>query len=176
MDAKLLLERLHEAQADGLEIIGPEQLAQALAEHAGLPLLLEDHPLLHEVAPLLAARGVIEFNFLSAMPADQAGMGQIATLVMVAAGAIPETGSLIITARSPLAFRLSGCPRQHIIIVPQERAGLTLAQALTWTAQEPSGLVSWLTGPSRTADIEKTLVLGAQGAESLVVLIYNPES
>ncbi|MDD3579767.1 MAG: LUD domain-containing protein [Desulfobacca sp.] len=176
MDFELLLIRLAEAQAHGREIIGLEQLAQALAERANQPLVLEDHPWLQKVAPRLAAQGVTDFNFLSEMPPDQAGMAQINTLVTVAAGAIPETGSLIITAQSPLAFRLSGCPRQHIIIVPQERAGLTLAQALELTAQEPSGLVSWLTGPSRTADIEKTLVLGAQGAESLEVLIYCPES
>ncbi len=41
--------------------------------------------------------------------------------------------------------------------------------------QEPSGLVTWITGPSRTADIEKVLVLGAQGASELIVIVYQEE-
>ena len=65
-----------------------------------------------------------------------------------------------------MAFRLSLCPRRHIVVIPADRAALTLAEALTLTAREPSGLVSWITGASRTADIEKVLVLGAQGPQS----------
>jgi L-lactate utilization protein LutC len=34
-------------------------------------------------------------------------------------------------------------------------------------------MVSWLTGPSRTADIEKVLVLGAQGPVSLEMILYG---
>jgi L-lactate utilization protein LutC len=52
---------------------------------------------------------------------------------------------------------------------------LTLTEALDLTAREPWGLVSWITGPSRTADIEKVLVLGAQGASELVVMVYGEE-
>jgi L-lactate utilization protein LutC len=36
--------------------------------------------------------------------------------------------------------------------------------------------VSWLTGPSRTADIEKVLVLGAQGPLNLEIFLYQEEA
>ena len=68
---------------------------------------------------------------------------------------------------------MSLCPRCHIVVIPEDRAFLTMAAALALTAQEPSALVSWITGPSRTADIEKVLVLGAQGAAELVVIVYQ---
>ncbi|MFP3866938.1 MAG: LUD domain-containing protein [Desulfobacteraceae bacterium] len=154
---------------------GAEQLARALAAPRRGTLVLEDHPWLQGVAPRLASLGATGVRFISQLPPAQAWMAEVDTAVTVAAGALPETGSILLNALSPLAFRLSLRPRVHLVIVPAERAGLTLAQALEWTAQEPSGLVSWITGPSRTADIEKTLVLGAQGAESLEVLIYFPE-
>jgi L-lactate dehydrogenase complex protein LldG len=43
------------------------------------------------------------------------------------------------------------------------------------TGRDETGLITWLTGPSRTADIEKVLVLGAQGPEQLDVVIYQPD-
>ncbi len=68
----------------------------------------------------------------------------------------------------------SGC-RELVVIVPQEAAGLSLAQALDLVARQAPGMISWLTGPSRTADIEKVLVLGAQGPREFQVVLYQPE-
>jgi L-lactate dehydrogenase complex protein LldG len=36
-------------------------------------------------------------------------------------------------------------------------------------------MITMLTGPSRTADIEKVLVLGAQGPKELVLVLYQGE-
>jgi L-lactate utilization protein LutC len=36
--------------------------------------------------------------------------------------------------------------------------------------------VSWLTGPSRTADLEKGLVLGAQGPRTIEIILYQEEA
>jgi L-lactate dehydrogenase complex protein LldG len=63
-----------------------------------------------------------------------------------------------------------------VVLIPSERASLTLAEALKFTGEQSPGLVTWLTGPTRTADIEKVLVLGAQGPAALDVVIYSPES
>jgi hypothetical protein len=40
--------------------------------------------------------------------------------------------------------------------------------------QQEEGLVTWLTGPTRTADIEKILVLGAQGPAEMTVVLLPP--
>jgi L-lactate dehydrogenase complex protein LldG len=62
-----------------------------------------------------------------------------------------------------------------VVLIPPERASLTFTEALQLTSEQPPGLVTWLTGPTRTTDIEKVLVLGAQGPAALEVVIYSPE-
>jgi L-lactate dehydrogenase complex protein LldG len=169
----LLLERLTEARADGREVTGPDALAEVIMAHARDPVILEDHPWLRATALPLIAQGTIKPCFLAELSGPPAWIPEVDTAVTIAEGAIPETGSLIINAHSPLAFRLSLRPRCHIVLVAADRAGLTLTEALEWTARESSHLVTWITGPSRTADIEKVLVLGAQGARELVVVLYR---
>ena len=63
--------------------------------------------------------------------------------------------------------------RRHLILVPLPQAKLTMAQALKLTRQTPGGLVTWITGPTRSADIEKVLILGAQGPGELEVVVYE---
>ena len=48
-------------------------------------------------------------------------------------------------------------------------------QALELVRRQPSGMITMLTGVSRTADIEKVLVLGAQGPKELEFVLYQEE-
>ena len=171
MPMSLLQQRLTEAGASLIEAHGPAELASALTRFPDLLLCLEDHPWLRAAAALLPAEFSSKISFISAtfFPPPDLDI----TAVTVGLGAVPETGSVLLGSRSSQAFRLSLCPRRHIIIIPAGQAALTMAEALAVTAGEPSGLVSWITGPSRTADIEKVLVLGAQGASELIVIVYQ---
>lgn len=61
---------------------------------------------------------------------------------------------------------------QHLVLVLEHRRIVaTMHQAY---AQLPStgGYGAFVAGPSKTADIEQSLVIGAHGARSLVVLLY----
>jgi len=61
---------------------------------------------------------------------------------------------------------------QHLVLVlDHKRIVATMHQAY---AQLPStgGYGAFVAGPSKTADIEQSLVIGAHGARSLVVLLY----
>jgi hypothetical protein len=198
----LLHQRLIEVSASLSQAKGPVQLAQVLSQSDSLNLLLEDHPWLQAAASHFPEVPDREYHFLSwpepvpsaynclsksplSPPGERIRVtgaegdfthqapADVDTLVTVGLGAVPETGSVLINSGSPAAFRLSLCPRRHIVVIPADRAALTMAEALALTAREPSGLVSWLTGPSRTADIEKVLVLGAQGASELLVIVYQ---
>ncbi len=170
---KLLHQRLTEAGASLIAASGPGQLAHALSQFVAAPIFLEDHPWLKAAAALLPDASSQNILFVSDTVAPVPATDF--TAVTIGLGAVPETGSVLLGSRSPQAFRLSLCPRRHIVIIPADQAWLTLAEALMVTEQEPSGLVTWITGPSRTADIEKVLVLGAQGASELIVILYQEE-
>jgi L-lactate utilization protein LutC len=92
--------------------------------------------------------------------------------------ALAETGSLVIEGgpgRSRMATLL---PPLHVALVP---ASKLTPDIYTWTAGRRGTLpssVTIVTGPSKTADIEFTLTLGAHGPKRLVALVYGegPES
>ena len=165
----LLAQRLREAGSSLAEVKGPADLARRLAAEAE-PLWLEDHPWLHPVAGELEKLGVRP-HIAQADWAPMAG-----TAVTVGLGAIPETGSVLVDSGAGpgavLAFRAG----KQIVLLPRHSSRLSLAQALEYVRRRGPGLVSWLTGPSRTADIEKVLVLGAQGPLQLEIFLYQEEA
>ncbi len=171
--AELLHQRLTEASASLIQVQGPKQLAQTISQHGGPILVLEDHPWLQAAAARFLDDLAREFYWISG--SGQSTPDTIDTAVTIGLGAVPETGSVLLSGRSPQAFRMSLCPHRHIVVIPSDQAALTIAEALALTDREPSGLVSWVTGPSRTADIEKVLVLGAQGASELIVIVYQDD-
>jgi L-lactate dehydrogenase complex protein LldG len=73
--------------------------------------------------------------------------------------------------------RLSIFPHHHIVIARTGQLVLDLKDAFKliknkYGDQLPS-MISTITGPSRTADIEKTLVLGAHGPKELFVFLID---
>lgn len=90
---------------------------------------------------------------------------------------IARNGSVLISNNNLSGRRLSIYPSVHIIfakasqIVMDIKHGLSLIKE-RYGDQIPS-LISTVTGPSRTADIEKKLVLGAHGPKSLYVFLIE---
>lgn len=163
----LLEARLKEAGGRLYHAQGPQALAGILAREAGEPLWLEDHPWLTDAVPELEKIG------LAPHIAGDTWELEVDTAVTVGLGAVPETGSVLVAGSGPSSW-LPLQARRHIILVPLELADLTFSQALDLTRQEGSPMVTWLTGPTRTADIEKVLILGAQGPGELAVIMYEP--
>jgi L-lactate dehydrogenase complex protein LldG len=87
---------------------------------------------------------------------------------------IAQTGSVVVTNRSAGGRALSVLPPHHVVLAERAQfvAGLPEAFALLRSkhgARYPS-MISFITGPSRTGDIERILVLGAHGPKKLTVL------
>ncbi|MHC8508024.1 MAG: LutC/YkgG family protein [Rhodospirillales bacterium] len=85
-----------------------------------------------------------------------------------------ETGTLVLRADAENPGALASLPPHHIAVLCAGRVMGSYEQ--TWAALRRAGLprtVLWVTGPSRTADIEQTLLMGAHGPQSLQILILG---
>lgn len=90
---------------------------------------------------------------------------------------VAHLGSVLISSAQISGRRLNVFPETHIVIANQAQLTDFLDTAIEklqikYKNNLPS-LISNITGPSRTADIEKTLVMGMHGPKSLIVIISN---
>jgi len=93
-------------------------------------------------------------------------------------GAAAETGTLMLTSGADNPTTLNFLPDTHIVVVEAEDiAGdyESLWQRLrkTFGPGTMPRTVNWITGPSRSADIEQTLILGAHGPRRLHVIVIE---
>lgn len=93
--------------------------------------------------------------------------------ITTAQAAIAETGTLVLDSSDERHRFASLVPPVHIAIIDAARICETLGDALTLLRQqrELSRAVTFITGPSRTADIELTLTIGVHGPQELYVII-----
>ena len=80
--------------------------------------------------------------------------------------AIAETGTLMLLSSAATPASVSLLPETHIALVPLSRIVATMEEAFALLRAECGQLpraVNFVSGPSRTGDIEQTIVLGAHG-------------
>jgi len=90
---------------------------------------------------------------------------------------ISRFGSIVISSKLKSGRRMPAFSETHIVIAFTSQIVLSIKDALNeiikkYGKQMPS-MISVITGPSRTADIEKTLVMGAHGPRELYVFLIN---
>jgi L-lactate dehydrogenase complex protein LldG len=134
-------------------------VAAAWVREAGASLVADASPL---------AQAVLKALGESLAPASEAEVG-----VTAAWGGVAETGTLVFHANAGRQAAL--LPPTHLAFLWRRdlRAGLTeLYRAL---ADAPLDTAAWVqvTGPSRTADIEMTLVTGVHGPERVWVVLID---
>jgi len=86
---------------------------------------------------------------------------------------IAQTGSVVVTSRSAGGRALSVLPPHHVVLARRDQLVADLPEAFAllkakYGAGYPS-MISFITGPSRTGDIERILVLGAHGPKKLTI-------
>ncbi|MBV6476437.1 MAG: Lactate utilization protein C [Rhodocyclaceae bacterium] len=90
--------------------------------------------------------------------------------------AVAETGSLMVLSGPETPASTSLLPETHIALVPASRivAGMEEAwQLIRHAAGELPRAVNFISGPSRTGDIEQTLVLGAHGPYRVHIVVVS---
>jgi L-lactate dehydrogenase complex protein LldG len=89
---------------------------------------------------------------------------------------VAQTGSILVSSESG-GRALSILPHAHIVIATVEQVVPILADALALVRERHSrrlpSMLSFITGPSRTGDIERILVLGAHGPKELLVILVG---
>ncbi|MEO6908086.1 MAG: LUD domain-containing protein, partial [Abditibacteriaceae bacterium] len=86
---------------------------------------------------------------------------------------IAQTGTVLVTTQSAGGRALSVLPPHHVVLARRDQLLPDLTAAYTLLHQRyvdnfPT-TISLITGPSRTGDIERILVLGAHGPKRLTI-------
>jgi len=95
--------------------------------------------------------------------------------------AIAETGSVLLAENSLEARVVSMLTLAHFVLVSESKLvpklddAAAVLQVLTNAGSDQRHYISFVTGPSRTADIERTLTIGVQGPKVLCVLLVSDE-
>ena len=89
---------------------------------------------------------------------------------------VAQTGGVVVTSRSTGGRALTVLPPHHVVVARREQlvADLPAAFALLQQRYAPDfpSMISFITGPSRTGDIERILVLGAHGPKKLTIFCF----
>lgn len=112
-------------------------------------------------------------NYLS----STAELEQAGTSITGCEFLIARTGSILISSKQLSGRRAAVYPPLHIVVSKTSQLILNMKDALKavkakYNNAMPS-MVSVITGPSRTADIEKTLVQGAHGPKDIYVFMID---
>ncbi|MBV8509502.1 MAG: LUD domain-containing protein [Xanthobacteraceae bacterium] len=151
---------------------------------AGVPSAVADFLRRHNL-PLSVRRGTD--SRLACLPWQLEGAlevtvgasdGQQLASVSHAFAAVAETGTLVLTSGTDNPTTLNFLPDNHIVVVDvNDVVGdfETIVAQLRrhFGERQLPRLVNLITGPSRSADIEQTLILGAHGPRRLHVILVG---
>ena len=148
----------------------PEEVVsnlQALATAIGSDTLL---CLEGELQGLLSRAGLKASADFDAFKEKGAGLTSCEAL-------IARSGSIMVSSRQTGGRKMNAYPDIHIVFARTSQLVAEIADALDgirakYGVKIPS-MISLITGPSRTADIEKTLVMGVHGPRELYLLLLE---
>jgi len=89
---------------------------------------------------------------------------------------IAETGTLMLLSGPETPATVSLLPETHVAVLESSRIVATMEQAWDRLRVERGALpraVNFVSGPSRTADIEQTVTLGAHGPYRVLIIIVG---
>ena len=186
--AALIASFVREAQTGGGEVMQPSSREEAIewvvkliadVDQRVLAWPIEELPLTG-IAAALRSAGVDCVNALSphaaaARRAQWANLDPIKVGLTGALAGLGDTGSIVVQSGPQRARVASLLPETHIALLPTDRLYPTMAAFFAaYSPQEltanSSNLV-FITGPSRTADIEMVITRGVHGPRRLCVVL-----
>jgi L-lactate dehydrogenase complex protein LldG len=100
--------------------------------------------------------------------------------------AVAETGTLVMFSGAAHPSTLNFLPETHVVVLPASRIAKTYEDVWDLIRQRvadgqngldglPPRTVNFITGPSRSGDIEQTLLLGAHGPRRLHIILVDDD-
>jgi L-lactate dehydrogenase complex protein LldG len=170
----LFAQNAAQLKADFREVASADEAARQLTvlarENNWTRIASHHHPLASSLAENLPLPCLLTDSGYAASDLEQCDAAITGCDVLVA-----QTGSVLVTNNSAGGRALSVLPPHHIVVARRDQVVPDLATALHLARQRyapdwPSFL-SFITGPSRTGDIERILVLGAHGPKRLTIFL-----
>ncbi len=120
------------------------------------------------------ALGALDWSGAGLEMAARAATGDDRVGVSHAFCGIAETGTLVLRSGADSPVTLGFLPDVHIVALAADSlvGGYEQAWQRLRAAGEMPRAVNWITGPSRSADIEQTIQIGAHGPLRLVIALY----
>jgi len=168
------------------------RFAQALAAVGGVVLSGTPEEALPELGEALRAQGVTALFF----PQGDAGARQVAEALIpfgpftlttgeevrggdpaatagfrTAEAGIAETGTVVESSRGGGTLLPGLLSDVHVALLPSASVVERMDEAFALFAGDPPRNISLVSGPSKTADIEQTLTVGAHGPKKIIVLL-----
>ena len=108
---------------------------------------------------------------LTTAAAVREGSAAVTAGFRTAEAGIAETGTIVETSAVGNTLLPGLLADVHVSIVPVSSVVDRMEEALSALAADAPRNISFLTGPSKTADIEQTLTVGAHGPKKAIVLL-----
>lgn len=156
------------------KISSPHEIAACVSDY----LRTHQLPARIKIAPHPMLTG-LDWQLKTSLMVDEGrGQGDDGVSVSVAYGGVAETGTLVMTSGPETPTSLNFLPLDHIVVIHAD--DIAGNYETVWNRirnNYGSGTmprtVNWITGPSRTADIEQTLLLGAHGPQRLHIVVLD---
>ena len=162
--------QLEAAGATVQVIAAPEQIAECVNDY------LRREQLPGEV--VVSADDIVDVEWpdLMTVHRQRAATGDDKVSVTGAISAVAETGTLVIGSGVGNPTTLNFLPDHHIVVINERQLVANLEDLWpTVRARFPQWprTVNLISGPSKTADVEQTLQLGAHGPRRLLVIVVR---
>jgi L-lactate dehydrogenase complex protein LldG len=104
---------------------------------------------------------------------DPHGLADVKLGIITAELAVAENAAVLLTGDSLPERALAFLSEEVLVLVREDRLVADLITAQARLPVPPPFYLAWVAGPSKTADIEQALVIGAHGPRNLMVLPYS---
>lgn len=154
------------------DVIGPVSTAQACREIARY---LRERTL-PQTAVCWPSLEALDWRSNGLTVVTRAARGDDLVGVTGAFCAIAETGTLMLLSGPETPASVSLLPETHVVLLPVARIVPRMEDAWALLRRERAGLpraVNFVSGPSRTADIEQTVTLGAHGPYRVLIVLLG---